>query len=360
MMTGRPLSICEEEDLKQGNVLESDKLVPTEMLLRPTPNNLAIMEESFDLSVQPVVTHYQKSTPRSIRSGKHRLNKNQQKRLAKKTKNLKKMDELYQKQKSVDKRAADASEVTCLCCAINGTCVGVVGVFLLIGLAVALLSVPGAGKMPETVPIFIRDYTEFMNNYNDSNNYSFLVLKHIRSYMRYAFLRKPDLQRTFISVSFQLGWIDDHLVNGAGTAKLLFERLPYESFYRRNTNDSDFFRIIYRTGSTFSFKVGSCVSQINISVPNSNLKEVLKVFSLNYGFGHTSVPKDLRGFQIEKLQTSEAYEHFLDLFPARDEYTPKLVPYYPPPSVLLRLLAWRPLSFFNFSSIDATFGFKVY
>ena len=332
MMTGRPLSICEEEDLKQGgNVVESDKLVPKEMLLRPTPNNLAIMEESFDLSVQPVVKHYQKSTPKTIKSGKHRLTKHQtaklakQKKQAKQAKNLKKMDELYQKQKSVDNRAADASAMKCLCVSVNGTCVGVIGVILLIGLAAALLSVPGAGKMPETVPIFIRNYTEFINSYNDSNNYSFLVLKHIRSYMRYAFLRKPDLQRTFISVSFQLGWLDDHLTNSWGITKLMFDRLPYESFYRRNTNDSDFFRILHRTGSTFSYKVGSSISQVNISVPNSHLKELLEVFSRNYGFGHASVPNDIRSFQIERLQTSEAFEQFLELFPARDEYTPRFV-----------------------------------
>ena len=329
IMTGRPLSICElceEEDLKLGNVLESDKLVSREMLHRPSPNTLAIMEESFDLSVQPVVNHYQKSTPKPLKAGKHRLNKYQNSKMSKKAKNLKKREELYQKQKSVDKRAADASAVQCLCCSVNGTCVGVVGVILLIGLAIALLSVPGAGRMPETVPIFIRNYTEFINNYNDSYNYEFLVLKHIRSYMRYAFLRKADIERTYISISFQLGWLDDHLINGPGTVKLMFERLPYESFFRRDPEQNEFFKVLSRTGSTFSYKVGSAVSNVEISVPNVHLRRILEVFCKYYGFGHASVPIDMRSFQREILQTEESHENFLDLLPSRPEYTPRFVP----------------------------------
>ncbi|XP_063684663.1 uncharacterized protein LOC134818889 isoform X2 [Bolinopsis microptera] len=317
MMTGRPLSICEEEDLKQRNILESDKLVPQEVLFRPNPKSLAIMEESFDMSVQPVVNHYQKSNSKPVKTGKKAA-----KVSSKKAKNIKKMEELYQKQKSVDKRVTAASEVECLCCAINGTCVGTVGVVLLIALAIALLSVPGAGRMPESVPIYIRDYTDFMTNYNDSNNYTFRVLKHIRSYMRYAFLRKPDLPRTYISVSFQLGWIDDHLLNISGIIKLLFDRLPYESFYRRNANTSDFFGLIHRSGGTFSYNVGSCVSQVDISIPNSHLRELLEIFSRNYGFGHTSVPKDLKSFELETIK-GEVYESYWDLLPARPEYDPK-------------------------------------
>ena len=110
MMTGRPLSICEEEDLKQRNILESDKLVPQEVLFRPNPKSLAIMEESFDMSVQPVVNHHQKSNSKPVKTGKKAA------KVSKKTKNLKKMEELYQKQKSVDKRVTAASEVECLCC----------------------------------------------------------------------------------------------------------------------------------------------------------------------------------------------------------------------------------------------------
>lgn len=320
IMTGRPLSICEEEDLKQSNnVLEGEKLVSRDqVLLRASPQNidLAVMEESFDLSVHPVVNHYQKPHNKSTRS-KSRRN-------PRKTKNRKKFEELYQKQKSVDKRTADASDVDCLCCSINGTCVGVVGVFLLIALGVALLSVPGAGRLPETVEIFIRDKDEFMSNYNDSLGYEFLVLKHIRSYMRFAFLRKADIPKTYISVTFQLGWIDDHL-GSPGITKLLFDRLPYETFFRRDAINSDFFRIVHRNGGHYNYEVGSAITQVNMTISNEHFKDLLKVFSKTFSFGHTSVPWDIGSFQIEKLQTPSDFNNFMDLLPSRDEYTPKLV-----------------------------------
>ena len=225
-----------------------------------------------------------------------------------------------------DKKSRDSGDTKCLCFSVNGTCVGVVGVFLLIGLAAALLSVPGSGRMPETIPMYIKDIDKFMVNYNnDPYNYTFRALKHIRSYMRYSFIRKDDIPRSFVSITFQLGWIDDHLSRESGITQLLFDQLPYESFFMRSPEKSHFFRLINRCGATFSSKVESLTSQIDVSLPNYCLKEFIQVFTKYYGFGHSSVPLDMHSYLRDLIQTKEAFERHIVLLPSQDEFFPKLV-----------------------------------
>lgn len=299
MQPGAHLPICDEEDLKEKAGLE-DPLT-------------ARLDTQFDLSVSPFVHQLQMSgakPARVPRSGPPRPRIN--------------LEEMYEKQKSMDKRQEKHDDLACMCCNINGTCVGIVGVFLLLAMAIALLSVPGAGRMPETVPIVIKNSEEFMKNYNnDPYNYTLSCVKHIRSYTRWVLIRKDDIPKTFISITTRLGHIDDYLVKDPGITQLLFERLPYERYFERDPRRSDVLSRVLSVGGSLRTTVGFVSTTIDVELPHDQVEGFFRLFNKYYGFGETSVPRSVSSWIQEEYVSEGNREVMLALLPAAQELYPK-------------------------------------
>ena len=332
---GHPMSIYQKDELKQEKLLNNS----SELTFQPSPHDIGSLDP-MEMSL-PTFTNLQTErspVPLCKSSPSPTLYDSSPVSLTLPASNaqavamipIKKVSLAKRRSEDIEKQKYDkkTNDVKCICCSVNGTCVGSVGVFFLIGMAIALLSVPGPGRMPETVPMYISNMDQFMNNYNnDSYGYSFRILKHIRSYMRYTFLRKENIARSFVSISFQLGWIDDHLNRDHGITQLLFDQLPYESFFMRIPENSHFFRIIHRCDGTYTSKVDSSTSQIDISIPNHCLEDLMRMFCKYYGFGHSHVPLDIKSFLRDRIQTPENFEKFMILLPSQEEFFPKLVLY---------------------------------
>ena len=236
----------------------------------------------------------------------------------------------YQKQKSLEKRASETDKVQCICCSINGTCVGIVGVILLFALGAALLSFPGAGRMAETVGILIKNRTQFLAQYNDDPyDYEFRVLKHIRSYTRYTFIRKPDIPRTYVSITFNLGWFDDHLSLDPGIIKIMFDRLPYESYFKRDPNDSTFLKLVLQSGGSYALEVGPVLTELKLTIPNDKLELLLREFNQYFGFGRVSNVRfpgneqDRMSYARDLTFNERDFDHTIELMPARPAFFPR-------------------------------------
>ena len=229
-----------------------------------------------------------------------------------------------EKQKSFE-RTTKTSNVSCLCCTLNPSCVGIVGTLILIAMAIALLCIPTDGALRDTVPIYIPEKEAFFAQFNDSlYNYTFRVLKHKRNYLRLVLMNQPTTERTYISISQKIGYFDDYLINSPGISRLMFEQLPLESFYYRNGNSSRYLRHVKSPNVHESRVYTHDMCTINVNTLGTALaKEYLVQFNEYFGFGDVSIPDNFENYFGEMRLDPVMFNRWLVLLPTSDKYLPK-------------------------------------
>ena len=135
-------------------------------------------------------------------------------------------------------------------------------------------------------------------------------------------MRRTNIPRAFLSITFRLGYFDEFYTGQAGTVPLLFDQLPHETFFRRSRQ---FFKHIYNNGGTYSLQVKPETTTINISISHEQLRRVLVLFNHFFGYGKVSVPEDIEGFLREEIQTPVNFDRTMIMLPANEEFFPKLV-----------------------------------